>query len=355
MDADGAGTTVASGGSADRVISHGVHRSVQGAKSRDLGTVGCRWGMSAQVITDLPPNARSRWHVDQMVTHRVDVDGRPGRVRVGRPRPSRAVPARVGARSPRVPAIVAAPHRPRLSSDRAVAAGLRRHGRAADRAADPDGLRRLGRRASSRRSASPIRWWSSATAWAVGWRPSSPTTTARWPAISWCSTRSAIPSAIVGNLLNRVFDVRAAGRSDGPAHAAELRRSDGAPDPARVLREHHARSGGDADRRSCRDGGGPRRRDVGAGRTRPADAGAVERPRRRHPAVGIRHVLFDVPRRRSGGRRWPLVAPGQPRRVRSGARQHRARPGAAAPRTGRDGQRRPAARRSCARRPCPRP
>ncbi len=34
-------------------------------------------GDVAQVITDLPPNVRSRWHVDQMVTHRVDVDGRP--------------------------------------------------------------------------------------------------------------------------------------------------------------------------------------------------------------------------------------------------------------------------------------
>ena len=34
-------------------------------------------GDVAHVITDLPPNARSRWHVDQMVTNRVDVDGRP--------------------------------------------------------------------------------------------------------------------------------------------------------------------------------------------------------------------------------------------------------------------------------------
>ncbi len=31
----------------------------------------------AKVITDLPPNARSRWNVDQMVTSRIDVDGRP--------------------------------------------------------------------------------------------------------------------------------------------------------------------------------------------------------------------------------------------------------------------------------------
>ena len=34
-------------------------------------------GDVAHVITDLPPNARSRWHVDQMITNRVDVDGRP--------------------------------------------------------------------------------------------------------------------------------------------------------------------------------------------------------------------------------------------------------------------------------------
>jgi pimeloyl-ACP methyl ester carboxylesterase/predicted amino acid-binding ACT domain protein len=32
--------------------------------------------MGARVITDLPPSARSRWHVDQMVTKDIDVDGR---------------------------------------------------------------------------------------------------------------------------------------------------------------------------------------------------------------------------------------------------------------------------------------
>ncbi len=31
----------------------------------------------ARVITDLPANARSRWHVDQMVTKQIEVDGRP--------------------------------------------------------------------------------------------------------------------------------------------------------------------------------------------------------------------------------------------------------------------------------------
>jgi len=31
----------------------------------------------ARVITDLPPSARSRWNADQMVTSRIDVDGRP--------------------------------------------------------------------------------------------------------------------------------------------------------------------------------------------------------------------------------------------------------------------------------------
>ena len=30
----------------------------------------------ARVITDLPPSARTRWHVDQMVTNQIDVDGR---------------------------------------------------------------------------------------------------------------------------------------------------------------------------------------------------------------------------------------------------------------------------------------
>ena len=32
--------------------------------------------LGARVITDLPPNARSRWHVDQMVTKTIDVGGR---------------------------------------------------------------------------------------------------------------------------------------------------------------------------------------------------------------------------------------------------------------------------------------
>ena len=165
------------------------------------------------------------------------------------------------------------------------------------------------------------------------------------------------PSAFVGNLLSRMVDVdgQARARSDDPAHAAELDRSDGPADPAHVRRQRHARPGGDGRRRSCRDGGRPRRRDGGAGGPGAADAGAVERRRRRHPDVGVRHVLFDVRLRRAGGGRRAFVAPGPSRRVRSGARQHRADPGDAALRTGRHGQHVDGCGRCCARRPCRRP
>ena len=75
-----------------------------------------------------------------------------------------------------------------------------------------------------------------------------------------------------------------------------------------------------------------------AGRTWTADPGAVERRRRRHPDVGVRHVLFDLRIRRPRGDRRPLVAPRPSRRVRPGARQRRPDPEDAALRAGRHGQ-----------------
>ncbi len=166
-------------------------------------------GDVAHVITDLPPNARSRWHVDQMVTHRVDVDGRPAVYASG----GRGLPVlflhgwgldhrayqrslrRLTARGCRV----IAPSMPGFGGTAALPTEQRTLAGYADWVAD----------FVDRRSASPTRWWSSGHSMGGGVATKFAHDHGEMARYLVVLNSVGDPSAIVGNLLNRVFDVRA--------------------------------------------------------------------------------------------------------------------------------------------------
>ena len=144
----------------------------------------------ARVITDLPPSARSRWHVDHMVTNRIEVGGRTVSYASG----GRGLPVlflhgwgldhrayqrslrRLTARGCRV----IAPSMPGFGGTSALPLAERNiKGYAAWVGAFIEA------------SGWPTRWSCSGTASAGAWPPSSPTITPIAPATWWWSTRWA--------------------------------------------------------------------------------------------------------------------------------------------------------------------